>query len=223
VIPPISEPVTIAPDITVPVVFAGVVGLAYVDVDGSLEIPVTINANFDLGGQSFDIDFDFNVDLTDPTADPSPPPRPFPRNPDGRPNPSNCPPSPSCDFPPADPEPGDDIPGPGDPEDKAEFEVKAVQVLSVVERGATTATEIFWNGDAPNIWVPRLGSIKFVYQLIDQGVTFSTDIDVKATDVILPAPKVGIRCLGAIASPGRGIAMELFFIRGRVEEFRVCC
>lgn len=202
------------PSITIPLV--PVVGIVNVNADGKITVPVTVNANFDLGGQNFDIDFNFDVDLGNPTAEPTVPPADPPLDPDDRPAPPDCPPPPSClpedeedeepDEPPIDPE---------DPEDKKEQEIKSVRVMSVVDAIASRATEILMGGGAPNIYAPRIGSVKFVYAIVPGVVAWSTDIDVKATNQVIPAPKTGLRCLGAVFSPAAGVAGETFFTRGR--------
>jgi len=202
------------PPITIPL--APVVGIVNVNVDGKITVPVAVNASFDLGGQSFDIDFNFDVDLGNPDAEPTVPPVEPPLDPDDRPAPPDCPPPPSCapadeedeepDEPPIDPE---------DPEDEKEQEIKSVRVMSVVNPERSPATEILMTGGAPNIFAPRIGSVKFVYAVVPGVVAWSTDIDVKASNQIIPAPKTGLRCLGAIFSPGAGVEGETFFTRGR--------
>jgi len=202
------------PSITIPLV--PVVGIVNVNVDGKITVPVTVNANFDLGGQNFDIDFNFDVDLGDPSAEPTVPPTAPPLDPDDRPAPPDCPPPAGCapgdgedeepDEPPIDPE---------DPEDEKEQEIKSVRVMSVVDPNVSPATEILMTGGAPNIHAPRIGSVKFVYAVVPGTVAWSTDIDVKSTNQIIPAPKTGLRCLGAVFSPARGVAGETFFTRGR--------
>lgn len=202
---------------SVTVSLTAVVGIVNVTADGRISVPVTVNAQFDLGGQSFDIDFDFDVDLSDPNSDPVPRPVPPPLDPDGRPAPTDCPPPQEClpdereddepDAPPIDPE---------SPEDEKELEIKAVRILSVVDSRLSAATEILMKGGAPNIFAPRIGSVKFVYSAGLGQVAWSTDIDVKATNQVISAPKVGLRCLGAVFSPARGVSGETFFIRGRI-------
>jgi hypothetical protein len=202
------------PSITIPLI--PVVGIVNVNVDGKITVPVTVNASFDLGGQSFDIDFNFDVDLGNPDAEPTVPPTEPPLDPDDRPAPPDCPPPPDCapgdeedeepDEPPIDPE---------DPEDEKEQEIKSVRVMSIVNPERSPATEILMTGGAPNIFAPRIGSVKFVYAVVPGVVAWSTDIDVKASNQIIPAPKTGLRCLGAVFSPGAGVEGETFFTRGR--------
>ena len=202
------------PSITIPLI--PVVGIVNVNVDGKVTVPVTVNATFNLGGQDFDIDFNFDVDLGNPDAEPTVPPTEPPLDPDDRPAPPDCPPPPDCapgdeedeepDEPPIDPE---------DPEDEKEQEIKSVRVMSIVNPAQSPATEILMTGGAPNIFAPRVGSVKFVYAVVPGVVAWSTDIDVKASNQIIPAPKTGLRCLGAVFSPGAGIVGETFFTRGR--------
>lgn len=202
------------PSITIPLI--PVVGIVNVNIDGKITVPVTVNANFDLGGQNFDIDFNFDVDLGDPSADPTPAPDGRPTDDDDRPSPPDCPPPPDCapedeedeepDEPPIDPE---------SPEDKKEEEIKAVRILAIAPPLEIQASEILMSGGAPNIFAPRIGSVKFVYAVSLGQVAWSTDIDVKATNQVIPAPKNGLRCLGAVFSPARGVEGETFFVRGR--------
>lgn len=202
------------PSITIPLV--PVVGIVNVNVDGRITVPVTVNASFDLGGQSFDIDFNFDVDLGNPDAEPTVPTVEPPLDPDDRPAPPDCPPPPGCAPGDEEDEEPDEPPiDPDDPEDEKEQEIKSVRVMSVVDPDRSPATEIAMFGGAPNIFAPRIGSVKFVYAVVPGVVAWSTDIDVKATNQIIPAPKTGLRCLGAVFSPGGGVAGETFFIRGR--------
>jgi hypothetical protein len=193
-----------------------VVGIVNVNADGRITVPVTVNASFDLGGQSFDIDFNFDVDLGNPDAEPTVPPVEPPLDPDDRPAPPDCPPPPGCtpgDE--EDEEPDEPLIDPEDPEDEKEQEIKSVRVMSIVNPAQSPATEILMTGGAPNIFAPRIGSVKFVYAVVPGVVAWSTDIDVKATNQIIPAPKTGLRCLGAVFSPGAGVEGETFFTRGR--------
>ena len=203
-LPPISIPLT------------AVVGIVNVNVDGRITVPVTVNASFDLGGQSFDIDFNFDVDLGNPDAEPTVPPVEPPLDPDDRPAPPDCPPPSGCAPGDEEDEEPDEPPiDPDDPEDEKEQEIKSVRVMSIVNPERSPATEILMTGGAPNIFAPRIGSVKFVYAVVPGVVAWSTDIDVKASNQVIPAPKTGLRCLGAVFSPGAGVEGETFFTRGR--------
>jgi hypothetical protein len=71
-------------------------------------------------------------------------------------------------------------------------------------------------GVAPNIFAPRIGSIKFVYQDENGSKVWSSDIDVKALNQVVGAPKNGLRCLGATFHPSDTVEAEVFLIYGNI-------
>ena len=193
------------PDIgPIDVDFNPTVGLVYVDVDGSIQVPVTVNVSF---APDFDFDLDFNVDLGDPTADPTPPIDPFPDNPDGRPQPEDCPPPDGCRRNP-DVEPGDDAEGEEEDLDRV---IVGAYVASIVDQIAVRATRIFQQ-NGPDIYAPALGYLRFRYELPGGGDTWGTDIPIKVISQVIEAPDPGLRCIGAVVNPDRGVGMFMRLI-----------
>jgi len=204
-----------------PVVIVPVVGVGFVNVNGKLTIPVSLNANYTTNtGDNISLNFDVDVDVSGDGSPPVVRPDPPDQTPDGRPTRPDCPPPADClpgrdgedetpDEPPLDPDSPDDKPG---------EEIKAVRVKSVVSTTLVRATEIDFVNPGPNIYAPRIGSLKFLYAASGGGTTYSTDIDVKATDQVVAAPKMGLRCLGALFSPQGGVVGQTFYVRGPIQQ-----
>lgn len=155
-----------------------------VDLNGNFRIPVT----FDFGGNqfsaSFPLDLSFPVTINFPGLNPG----------DGQGIEGEPPDGPGETFPPATPD---------------------QKIIGVV----VTATEIddlaassYQLPQLTPIYVPRLGSVKFVYSL--GGATFfSSDIDVKDRRTFIECPYVG-GADAVIASPQTGVSFSFLPIRG---------
>lgn len=204
--PPPTEVVINLPDIgPVTVTFSPTVGIAYVDADAEFNVPVTVNV--DVGGIDVNFDVDFDVNISDPTKPPKPTPPNRPRKPDGRVEPPDCPPPSECINEPEEDEPSTEPP----PVDPKEFVVTGAAALCVVDISESTATEILQE-NGPNIWVPRLGYIRFQYVTNRGETVWGTDIAVKGTNFVAGAPDVGLKCVGAVLNTERGVAGELVLL-----------
>ncbi len=178
--------------LTVPVIFAPI----YVALDGSLNVPVTVNIepNFEITGnlELFpDFEFSPSIDFGGGEGDGQPDPAPEPDDPGG--------------------------PGQGeDGEDDEETEVDR-RVFFVLIRGLVTddarPSGIF-QPIGPDIYAPRLGSVRFGTAI--SGVVFwSEDIDIKGLDSFIrcpipwgathvtvnPAPGVGVNWVPIFTEP----------------------
>lgn len=104
---------------------------------------------------------------------------------------------------------------PGPPADEVEpleAEEKIIGLVvssTVVNQGALTQVDA---DIIPDLWIPRLGSVKFAYSF--GGTTFwSSDIDVKSTRTFIPCP-FSQGADFAAASPVPGVTMSTVQIRG---------
>lgn len=188
------------------VAFTPIVGVAFVDANAEFNVPVTVNV--DLGGQNINFDLDFDVNISNPTAPVKPAPPDRPKNPDDRVEPPDCPPPADCRN-----EPGEDPPEeePED-EDPKEFIVTGAVALCVVNAATTKATEVV-QANGPNIWVPRLGYIRFKYLTNRGDIVWGTDIALKGVNFATEAPDLGIKCIGAVLNTERGVSGELILLR----------
>ena len=168
---PISQPTTITYgdnnqySLTVPIIFAPV----YIALDGSLKIPiqVDISPTFNVKGElelfpNFDLDLNFNA----PNPDDGPEGEPPPDEPTGDGN--------------------DDKPQPSpDPEKPPEDRIYAAVVRCRIEPEARPSG--VYQEVGPDIYVPRLGSVRFGSLL--SGVMFWTeDLDVKGLTSVINCP-----------------------------------
>lgn len=185
------------------ITFAPTVGPIYIDANLGVYAPV----NVEVTGPSINVDFNFEINLTDPTKPPRPIPPP-PRTPDGRPNPPNCPPVAPCLPVPDEDEP--DGPSPPDLDDD-EREVSGVVVTSLVTDGVRGLTEV-GQGILPFLLLPRVATLRFRYRREDGSASFGQDIDIKEDEVVVPAPKTGLKCIGAAVFPRLGVECDLTLI-----------
>lgn len=198
------------PDIgPIDVTFSPIVGIVYVGVNNSINVPVTVN--IDLGGFAPSFDIDFNIDLTNPGADPVPLPPKTPRNPDGRPEIPDCPPPAECRPSPEEEEPE----GPIDeqPDNGGGQEVIGLVVRTTDITPRARATQI---GQAknPDIYAPALGFVNFGYRTSDGALVWSPDIAVKNTAFVVGAPRTGLRCVAGEGTPNPGVSWNLTVIEG---------
>lgn len=216
--PPNPPPVDVDIDLPgigpVVVALTPIVGIVYVDADAEFNVPVTVNV--DVGGLDINFDLDFDVNLSDPTKPPKPAPPDRPKNPDDRVAPPDCPPPSVCINEPEEDEPANDPP----PVDPKQFRVVGAASLCVVDISVATATEI-QQEKGPNIWAPRLGYIRFQYETNGGEIVWGTDIPVKGTNFVVPAPDVGLKCIGAVLNTERGVAGELILLKKMVTAG--CC
>jgi len=175
-------------DITVPISF--VFSPAYVDLDGSINVPV----NFDVGGVEFngtvEVSPEFNFEF----------------------NPGGISTGPgTVDDPDGIGEPGE----PSDPVDDPEegtLPIIGVLVYSDIDPDGDPSGILFQNG--PNIYVPRLASVQFLIKTAD-STGWTPDQDVKNLECYVPCPALQ----GAIAvrvSPVRGVTSRFSPVRGRL-------
>lgn len=214
--PPGTDIVVDLPDVgPTNITFSPTVGPFYIDVGLNIRVPVRVNIRNTNIGINFPIDVDIN--LTDPTDPPRiPPGEPDDENPDGRPRLPDCPPPPPCDEMPEEPEDPDEEPN--EPDEPLR-EVLAIVVRSTVDRSAVAASEIAQDSGA-NIWAPRLGNIQFSYETTDGSVVWSPDFPIKTENFIQDSPYMGLLCTGAVATPDRGVTLQVSTIVGpaRVRE-----
>ena len=191
------------PDIgPVNITFSPTVGIIYVNNQGDFIVPVTVNV------VEPTIDIDFDIDIGVNISRPDEPPQPIdpspPRNPDDRPEEKDCPPPQDCND-----EPETEDPDPEPPEEgRKNYRIIGVTVLSAVNRTFVPATEILQPA-GPNIWAPRLGYIRFVYELTEEDRTYSEDIPVKLINQYIETPQKDLRCIQVIGNPERGVSFEL--------------
>jgi hypothetical protein len=175
-LPPTPSPINIDVDVTygpsnefnltVPVVF----GIAYVSIDGRLTIPVNIELrpDFNVSG-TLELFPDFDLNLNFPV-----------------------------DGPPTDTGPGDDAPPENPPDDDGETTepetpdeepgdrpIYAVLLASAIEP-ETRASGIFQEV-GPDIYAPRLGSVRFGTTLAGR-IFWSSDIDIKGLREVITCP-----------------------------------
>jgi len=175
-------------DITVPISF--VFSPVYVDLDGSLKIPV----NFDVGGVTFDGTIEVSPEFN------------FEFNPSG------------IDGGPGTVDDPDGIGEPGEPSDPVEdpeegtLPIIGVLVYSDIDPDGDPSGILFPTG--PNIYVPRLASVTFAVQTAN-SIGWTPDQDVKNLECYVPCPALQ----GAIAvrvSPMRGVTSRFTPVRGRL-------
>jgi len=173
-------------EITVPISF--VFAPAYVDLDGSVTVPV----NIDVGGIEFsgtvEIAPEFNLTIKPKGLNPSP----------GAPD---------------DP---DEIGEPGEPstpiddEEELESTIVGVLVYSDIDPDGLPSSILF--PDGPNIYVPRLASVQFAVKT-QNSIGWTPDQDVKNLECYVPCPAPQ----GAIAvrvSPMPGVTSRFTPVRG---------
>lgn len=104
---------------------------------------------------------------------------------------------------------------PGPEEEEVDPEVGPEKIIGLV----VTATAIAPNGptgistaNIPDLFVPRLGSVKFAYSL-GAATFWSNDIDVKGRRVFIPCP-FSQGADAAAASPVPGVSLSFIEIRG---------
>ena len=203
--PPEDRPVTDpdgGPDIDF--TFAPSLGPIFVDIDGSLKIPVNVNVS---GPNIFaPINVPVNISLPDfnPTFNIG--------GGGGGGNPA--PPEVPCCDPPAKPGPEVD----GDENQPIEIapaepgrRLYAVRVRSTVNEPNAQATKILLTGDGPDLWVPRIGSVIFELEVEDEEgsaqLTTSIDYDVKTTDQLVLAPE-GVKIKTVFISPAKAVSVS---------------
>lgn len=156
--------------------------------------PFTVNFNgdikfpfdFDLGGIEFNGDFSFDPEFNFNVGGPTLPPGPI------------------------DIEPGDPDPTPPVPPAPRDNKVQGVLVTATVAPNVETSS--YNNGGIPDIYVPRLGSVKFAYSFGARTV-WSNDIDVKGTNVFIPCPfSQGADAVAG--SPVEGVTFALAALTG---------
>lgn len=166
-------------DVTVPVVLA--FGYANVDINGELNIPVSVqldlNPEVNFNGQFNLRTGDFNINLGDPDS-------PFGTNGPcgGDPVPDGDTPNPTLPLPPSDPIP------PSNPDRPAKRKIlRGCQVITTVLAGKQT--EIDQNNN-PDIYVPAIGYVNFLVQ-VGTKTAWTVDIPVKNTNQIIECPWIG--------------------------------
>lgn len=212
--PPVTRNITLAPSVTVPIVFTPIVGIVNVDARGYLSVPVKVQASFTIGGVTTTNNFDFDVNLEDPTLPPTPVTDPYPELPDGRPNPPDSLPPPRT-TPPKTPPVDPDIPPIDDPADDPAQEVKAARVATTVPAGLRRVTEILWKPGNP-IYAPRLGSFRWKWIDSSGNISYSEDIDLKTGVQLFIAPEVDLECLGGEVVVESGVVADTTFYYGPI-------
>ena len=173
-------------NITVPV--TGIFAPIYVDLDGSLRIPVTVNVGgIDLTG-NVEVSPSFTVNLNPKGIKTGP----------GKPD---------------DPSLGPGQPGVPVPEDEEEADViVGVLVFSTLQSDAQNATG-FPSVGGPTFLVPRLGSVQFAIKT-GNSIGWTSDLDVKNLECYVPCPAPQ----GAIAvrvTPIAGVTRTFTPVRGK--------
>ena len=207
--PPEDRPVTDpdgGPDINF--TFAPSVGPLFVDIDGSLKIPVNVNV---AGPNIFaPVNIPVNISLPDfePTFN-------IGGGGGGEPGP---PVSPCCEPPTV---PGPEVEGDEDEPITTEpppegLRMYGIQVLSEVNGAVAQATVISTGADVPSLWVPRIGSVFFELDTsTEEGnsrITYSQDYDIKLANQLIVGPQNG-EILRAFVRPAKGVratAIPLF-------------
>lgn len=188
--------------------FAPSAGPIFVDIDGSLKIPVNVNIS---GPNIFaPVNVPVNINLPDfePTFN-------IGGAGGGEPGP---PVSPCCEPP--------TVPGPeveGEEEEPVVTEpppeglrMYGVQVVCEVNSLLTRASKVSAGEDVPGLWVPRIGSVYFELDVSNEEgsvrLLYSQDYDIKLTNQLIVGPTEG-RIVRAFVRPGRGVrarALPLF-------------
>lgn len=198
------------PDIgPVDITFSPTVGIVYVNNQGDFIVPVTVSV-FDTTN-NIDLDIDIGINISDPTAPPEPIDPSPPKNPDDRPEEPDCPPVERCDDGPEEEPPEEEPPI----EERAYVNIAGVAVLAAVNPLVVAATEVLQlNG--PNIWVPRLGYIRFGYEMPEGDIVYSEDIPVKLTNQLIEPPQKSLRCVEILGNPENGVTWELVQITEKI-------
>ena len=207
-LPPEDRPVTDpdgGPDINF--TFAPTLAPIFIDIDGSVNVPVNVNVS----GPNIFAPVDIPVNINLPTFAPS---FNFGSG-SGEPGP---PVSPCCE-PPTVPGPEvdgeEDEPIATDPPPEG-LRMYGVQVISEVNTETTQATGISTGPQIPDLWVPRIGSVYFELDVSETRgevrLLYSQDYDVKLTNQLVIGPTEGtIR--RAFIRPSKGVratAIPLF-------------
>lgn len=183
-------------EITVPVVIA--LGYAKIDIDGSLNIPFTLNANADV---DFNISGNFNLNTGDVEYDsgnPSLPGSPC------RPNSDDIGADPDDDIP--DNPIGPDIPDPIPDPEKPQTRKLMVGCLVTVTQVPPQVT-VIPQGSNPDVYAPDVGLVNF--QISVGGVTgWTEDFRVKNARQIIPCPWEG-GAIGVSGTPRTNGAMTI--------------
>jgi len=209
-LPPEDRPVTDpdgGPDINF--TFAPTLAPIFIDIDGSVNVPVNVNVS----GPNIFAPVDIPVNINLPTFAPS-----FNFGGGGGGGNPGPPTSPCCE-PPTVPGPGvegeEDQPIVTEPPPEG-LRMYGVQVLSQVEADRTSATNISTGSEIPDLWVPRIGSVYFELDVSNRRgsvrLLYSQDYDVKLTNQIVIGPPEG-KILRAFIRPGKGVratAIPLF-------------
>jgi hypothetical protein len=178
-------------NITVPTtaVFAPI----FVDLNGSVNIPVSINlGGIELSG-TIELFPDFKVELF----------------PNGL-NPGAGSGGEDDDL--VEPDPSGPETPPDDEDDVRR--IIGVQITAQVPSSGLP-TEILFDG-GPDIFAPRVGSCKFLV-LVNDFSGWTNDIDIKGTEIYIPCPvpqgAIAVRC-----SPVPGVSLQWSPVRGRVRN-----
>lgn len=188
------------------VIYSPTIGIVYADIDGSIRVPITIS--IDVGGIRPVFDIDFSINLSDPGEEPRPEAPDLPENPDGRPEPGDCPLPEVCGVEPE--EEGEDEADPDESEAKGK-EITGALTLAVRSGPPIRQTELF-QSSGPSVFVPYIGLLTFVYERPDGGIAYSMDIPVKRVQQTFVAPRTGLKVVAARVSWEQGWEGEIFNI-----------
>lgn len=185
--PDITYNIDESTEITVP--FTAVFAPVYVKIDGSINVPLTL----DVGGLTFKgevtISPEFNLNITPDGFDTTPG---VTDDPDELEEPG---------------EPPADLP----PEDEQTPPIIGVLVYSDIDPDGVPSGILFVNG--PNLYVPRLASVQFAIKTRN-SIGWTSDLDVKNLECYVPCPAPQ----GAIAvrvSPMPGVTTRFSAVRGQ--------
>lgn len=185
-------PVTYTPPggVAVTVPFIAVVGLFFVDVNGQVNMPITLNIKPNINinlPDGFKVQATLNLTTGDTQIDwvagdePNTPPPALP--PSSQPpitSPTNpAPPKPPA-IPPVEPDPDDAPQG---------REMIGVLVTSTYNGNNSNVGQIFQT-DSPNVFIPYLGLVSFAVRAAGDVTGWTNDIPVKNQRAFIPAPKV---------------------------------
>lgn len=216
--PPVEAPDFVYNDdsgntVNVPLVFA--FGLAYIDADLNLNLPITVNIkpDFDIPvtiAPKFDVVF--NVGTGDYVFKPSYPPGEEPPDPGGPDRPDNY-------FPSPNPPPNNDptAPNPPEPPDRNELRRTIVGCL-VTTTSISSNANITQLGQEvnPDVFIPDLGLVSFLIQVGSNAGGWTEDIRVKNRRQVIQCPWEG----GAIdvrGTPRVGVEFVVTPIYGYVD------
>ena len=203
-LPPEDRPVTDpdgGPDVNF--TFAPTLAPIFIDIDGSVNVPVSVNVS----GPNIFAPVDIPVTINLPTFAPS-----FNFGGGGGGGEPGPPTSPCCEPP--------TVPGPeaeGEEEEPVEtapppegLRMYGVQVVSAVNRDRTDASEIGTGSTVPSLWVPRIGSVFFELDVSrvrgELRLLYSQDYDVKLSNQLIVGPPEG-NIRRAFIRPSRGVRM----------------